>query len=173
VATTSNYRLFTANAALKITVTNTSIGAQGMITTPIGKADVTGTIGFNGNFHWVAGASIDVGGSSNYLRGAGTMTFDKTGSVFTVTTVVNADARLAIPGFKATGNVTGTLKITFNPNGSVSYSGSLKFDGSVYRRVPVTGDWSKLGSVEVGLSVSNNRLKLTAFGQTFAMNLPG
>jgi hypothetical protein len=67
--------------------------------------------------------------------------------------------------------VTGTLKVVKGPNGT-TYSGSLHFDGAVYVREPITGDWNKLGSVDVGLGLSGKKLTLKAFGHTFAMYLP-
>jgi hypothetical protein len=172
VATTSNYRLFTANAAMTITVTDHDIGAKGTITTPIGKADVTGTIGFDGNFHWVADGRIDIGGSSNHLRGNVTLTIDKVGSTFTVLGDLNADAKMSISGFKAEGNVTGTLKVVRKSDGTVGYSANLRFNGGVYAWNPVTQKWNKLGSVDIALGLSGRTLTLKAFGHTFSMSLP-
>ena len=55
----------------------------------------------------------------------------------------------------------------------MSYSGDLKFDGGVYVRNPVTNDWNKLGNVDVGLPVVGQKLKLSAFGRTLTIGLPG
>ena len=65
--------------------------------------------------------------------------------------------------------MTGTLKVVRNANGAVTYSADLDFDGGVYAWNPVTQKWNKLGSVDVGLSVSGNKLKLHAFGHTFTL----
>jgi len=174
VATTSNYRLFSMNAALTLTVTNNEIGAKGSLSTPFGKTDVSGTIGFDGNFHWVAPAGIDIGGSSNHLRGIATMTIDKIGSVFALTADLDVDVKLSIPGFKITGKVGGILKMIRQANGSVFYSGSPKVtDGAMYVWNAIGQKWNKLGSLDnVGFGLSGNKLTLKAFGHTFSMNLP-
>ena len=151
VSTTSNYRLFVANAALTVTVTDHDISAEGTITTPVGNGHVAGSIGFDGNFHWVVPGHISIGNDKNHLRGDATLTIDKIGGTFSVTAELDAEARLSIPGFKAEGKVTGTLKVVRNANGSVTYSADLEFDGGVYAWNPVTQTWNKLGSVDVGV----------------------
>lgn len=173
VSTTSNFRLFTANAALTIAVNNTGIKAKGEIVTPIGSAEVNGSIGFDGNFNWVRPGRIDLGGSKNYIRGDATLTIDKSGGKFTATVVLSADGRMEVGSFKAQGKVTGTLKYVRSASGAVSYSGDLDFDGGVYVRNPVTHDWNKLGNVDVGLPVVGKKLKLSALGHTFTLGLPG
>jgi hypothetical protein len=130
---------------------------------------VAGSIGFDGNFHWIVPGSNSLGGGGNYLRGDAALTIDKTGGTFTVAAELDAEAKLSIPGFKAEGKVTGSLKATRSASGAVTYSANLDFDGGVYAWNPVTQKWSKLGSVDVGLSISGNKLKLHALGHTFTL----
>src|SRR5262249_48625139 len=121
VATTSNYRLFAANAALTVTVTDHDISAKGKLTTPIAWAHVAGTIGFDGNFIWTGTAHVGIGGGNNYIKGDAGFVLTKVGSGMTFDADLNCQAKLSIPGVKAQGNITGHLKVRMNNQGQVVY----------------------------------------------------
>lgn len=173
VSTTSSYKLFTLDAALTVTVTNDSIRAAGTVTTPIGRADVSGSIAFNGDFALAGQLQIDVGGGSNYLRGTAAVTVSKVGSEMTFTAAVDAHARLSIPGAKAEGSVTGSLTVKVRSDGRVSYAADLHFSAGIYVRTPITGDWNKIGSASGSFGLSGNDLTFSALGYNFSLGLPG
>jgi hypothetical protein len=173
VSTTSSYKLFTLDAALTVTVTNTAITAAGSVTTPVGRADVSGSIAFNGNFTWTGQLQIDVGGGGNYLRGTASVTVTKVGSELTFAAQVDAHAKLSIPGVKAEGDVTGSLTVKVRSDGHVSYAADLDFSAGVYVHNPFTGDWNKLGSAGGSFALSGGTLRWSAFGYDFALGLPG
>lgn len=173
VSTTSSYKLFTLDAALTVTVTNDGIRAAGTVTTPIGRADVSGSIAFNGDFALAGQLQIDVGGGSNYLRGTAAVTVSKVGSEMTFTAAVDAHARLSIPGAKAEGSVTGSLTVKVRSDGRVSYAADLHFSAGIYVRTPITGDWNKIGSASGSFGLSGDTLTFSALGYNFSLGLPG
>ena len=85
VSTTSNYRLFTANAALTVTVTDHDIAAKGTIKTPVGQGTWPGRSGSTATSTGSRRAHITSGASKNELHGDATLTIDKIGGKFTVT----------------------------------------------------------------------------------------
>lgn len=173
VATTSNYRFFTADAALTITVTDHDISARGTLTTPIASADVVGTIGFDGVVNWSGTAHVGIGGGDNFIRGdaAFVLTANQAGMTFDVN--LNCQSRLSLSGVKAEGTMTGHLKVIVDSAGHVTYDvGSLGFVGGVYTYNPFTHGWNKVASVSAAVSLNGKHLSFSANGYGFSLDLP-
>jgi hypothetical protein len=176
VSTTSSYKFFTLDAALTVTVTNESIWAGGSVTTPIGRADVSGWVGFNGDFAWSGQLHIDIGGGNNYLRGTMTVGVSKTGSEMKFTVAVqDAVVKLTDPTAtaKVEGRVNGTLTVKVKSDGRVSYAANLHLSAGIYVRNPFTGGWKPIGSASGSLDLSGNALKFSDSGYDFSLGLPG
>lgn len=173
VATTSSYKFMkSANAALTLTVTNNAISAKGQIHTPVATLDVNGAIDFHGNFTWTGSANVNIGGGNNYVHGAASFLLTKTATKATVNLNVNANAKFKISGAKAQGKVTGSMTVTIDDNGHVSYSANLRFKGNVYYWNAVAQGWRKLGSFNGNMSFSgSNQLSFKAFGRKFSISL--
>jgi hypothetical protein len=171
VAVTSNFRAFYVNTALTVTVTDHDIRAQGTMTTPVGKADVAGTIGFDGNFEWQAEGTIGIGTDANHIRGDVTLDIVKFGSTLSVLADLDADAKMSIPGFKIEGRLSGVLRVTGGVNGKVYGTDGIEFHGAAYAYNVFTQKWNKLGSVDASVALSGAQLSLNAFGHKFSLNL--
>jgi hypothetical protein len=159
------------------TVASTEIEAAGTLHTWIGDAQVTGTIGLDGDFVLTGTAALDIGSNSNYIRGLGTATISKTGSTLSVTVGGEFSAQLKIDSVaKASGTATGVVTMTVDANGNVSYSTNLDFSGSLYAWNPAKdnfdGGWSKVGSVSGGFGISGNKLRISLSNQEFSVSLP-
>ena len=177
VSTTSNYRLFFANAAMTLTVTDHDITASGKLTTPIFSADVSGTIGFNGNFVWTGTGQVNIGTDANHIRGDADFTLTKNSSGMTLDLDLDCEAKLSIPGFKLKGDVTGHIKVKVNNSGQVTYDvGSLDFDCDLYVYNPFTQKYNDLGSAGVSIGLNGKKVTVHAHagGQSgsFSFNLP-
>jgi hypothetical protein len=121
---------------------------------------------------------VNIGGGNNYLRGDGSLTVTKSNGKLQLTVGADARAKLSIPGFRAVGNVTGSLTVTIAPNGALAYAADLLFDAEIEYWNPLAdngqGDWRKLGSAKKRFSVSGGTtLKFEALGHTFSLGLPG
>ena len=177
VSTTSNYRFFTCNAAMTITVTDHDITAAGQLQTPIFTADVSGSIGFNGNFTWTGMGHLGIGTDANHIRGDADFILTKNSSGMTLSLDLDCEGKLSIPGFRLKGDVTGHLKMKVDNSGHVTYDvGSLAFDCDLYIYNPFTQKYNDLGSAGISISLNGKHVNVraTAGGHsaTFSFNLP-
>ena len=179
-ASRSRFRATTSSSSptprSTVTVTDHDITASGRLTTPIFSADVSGTIGSNGDFIWTGTGHVGIGSDSNHIRGDADFTLTKNSSGMALDLELDCEAKLSIPGFKLAGDVTGHIKMKVNNSGQVTYDvGSLAFDCDLYVYNPLTQKYNDLGSA--GVSVSLNGKKVTvhahAGGQSgsFSFNL--
>ncbi|HEV3439495.1 MAG TPA: hypothetical protein VG122_19175, partial [Gemmata sp.] len=172
VSTTGNYMVSAMNAALTITVSNQAINATGTVTTPIGTADVSGTIDFNGTFTLSGEATVNIGGGKNFISGAAGFVLTNADSELTFDFSLNCSAQLEIPGVKAMGRVTGDLDLVMNSEGHLTFDyASLNFSGSVYVYDPFIQHWNDLGSASAGFTLNGNELSFDALGHTFSIDL--
>jgi hypothetical protein len=140
------------------TVASTYILGYGSVTTPIGKADVYGSIEMDGDFAWGGSMDIDIGSSDNYLRANATVDFTKEGSKWTFSASGEMDARLSIPGVRVDVDLRGHLDLIYTPSGLDFDAGfSADFDLEVY--APVFG-WQDVVEFGGDISVNNDRLKV-------------
>ncbi len=172
VSTTGNFMVSAINAALTITVSNQAINATGTVTTPIGTADVSGTIDFNGTFTLSGEATVNIGSSTNFIKGTAGFVLTNADSELTFDFALNCSAQLEIPGVKAMGRVTGDLDLVMNSEGHLTFDyASLNFSGSIYVYDPLFQHWNDLGSASAGFTLNGNELSFNALGHTFSINL--
>ncbi|HEY2784767.1 MAG TPA: hypothetical protein VGJ05_07295 [Fimbriiglobus sp.] len=173
VSTSSNYRLFVADADLTLTVTDHDISATGSLTTPIASASVTGQINFDGSFVWSGTAHVGIGGGGNFISGDAGFVLSGSPAGMTFDLDLNCAAKASIPGIKAEGTLTGHLKMTTDNMGHITYDvASLHFSGSVSVYDPLFQQWNKLGSVSATITLNGNHLTFDAFGYGFSIDLP-
>lgn len=173
VSTTADFRLFVADAALTLTVTDHDIAAAGTLTTPVASAAVAGTIDFDGSFLWTGTAHVGIGGGNNYIRGDAGFSLSRTSAGMEFDIDLNCGAKFSIPGVKAEGTVTGHLRVATDASGHVTYdAASLSFSGGVYVYDPLFQHWNKLASASASIGLSGNRLSFSACGYGFSLDLP-
>jgi hypothetical protein len=167
VAAHSNYTVYalgstvlTADATVRVqsqgTIASSVLDAWGSLVTPIGRADVSGAIYTNGDYYLTGTIQVDIGDSSNYMRGDAAVSYSKIGFNRKLRVEGTLDAQLKNGSFRAKGSVSGWIERTYGLT-SISLGAGLHYSGKVevYDGV-FSKSWKTLGSIDVAMEVQGN-----------------